>query len=105
MSLTRNTGDAEDVRVAHQETIQDVSRLVGVDHNRFGGGLGASADPHQGGQLVLLPMLLLLVLRATEDTAVKLLYSQAGLAAVVKRHEKFKSGCTLSSWSSFSMLL
>lgn len=56
------------MRVAHQETVQDVSGLVGVDDDGFGGGLGAGADPHQGGQLVLMPMLLLLVLRATEDT-------------------------------------
>lgn len=68
VSLTRNTGNAEDVRVAHQETFQDVSGLVGVDDDRFGGGLGAGADPHQRGQLVLLPMLLLLVLRAVEAT-------------------------------------
>lgn len=67
-ALTWNTGDAEDVRVAHQETLQDVSGLVGVNDDSFGGGLGAGADPNQGGQLLLMSQLLLLILRAKEDT-------------------------------------
>lgn len=70
-ALTWNTSDAEDVRVAHQETLQDVSGLVGVNDDSFGGGLGAGADPNQGGQLLLMPQLLLLILRAKEDIQCK----------------------------------
>lgn len=56
------------MRVAHQETLQDVSGLVGVNDDSFGGGLGAGADPNQGGQLLMMPQLLLLILRAKQDT-------------------------------------
>lgn len=45
--LTWNAGDAEDVRVADKEALQDVSRLVGIDDHSFGDGLCAGADPHQ----------------------------------------------------------
>lgn len=67
--LTWYTGNAEDVRVTNKEALQDVSRLVGINHNGFSGGLGAGADPNQRRQLFLLPQLLLLILQqqAKED--------------------------------------
>lgn len=61
--LTWYTGDAEDVGVAHEEALQDVSRLVGVNDDSFSGGLGAGADPNQRRQLFLMPQLFLLLLR------------------------------------------
>lgn len=62
LSLTGYTGDAQHVRVADEEVLQDVSGLVGVDDYDFRGGVCRGADPHQAGELILMPQLLLLLL-------------------------------------------
>lgn len=60
---TWHTGDAEQVRVTDEEALQDFSRLVGINYYNLGGGVSAGADPHQTGELVLLPQLFLLLLQ------------------------------------------
>lgn len=66
--LTWHAGDAEHVSVTDHEALQDVPGLVGVDDDHLGGGLGAGADPDQGGQLVVVLQLLLLLLQHAGGT-------------------------------------
>lgn len=56
------TGDAKDVGVAHKEALQDVSGLVGVNDDNFGGGLGAGTDPNQRRHFIMLSQFLLSIL-------------------------------------------
>lgn len=60
--LTRYAGDAQHVRVADEEVLQDVSGLVGVNDYDCRGGVCGGADPHQAGELILMTQLLLLLL-------------------------------------------
>lgn len=60
--------------IAHKEALQDVSRLVGVNHDSFSGGLGAGTDPNQRRHLFLLPQLFLLILQTKQDTEIEILY-------------------------------
>lgn len=71
---TWHTGNAEQVRVTDEEVLQDFAGLVGINHYDFGGGVCAGADPHQTGELVLLPQLLLLLLlnRPENNTLIRL---------------------------------
>lgn len=64
---TWHTGDAKQVRVTDKEVLQNFPRLVGINHYDLRRGVSAGADPHQTGELVLLPQLSLLLLRDARE--------------------------------------